>query len=80
MSSEMKLAPDMRDKLIDLLQRYFREELDQDIGSFDAGFLLDFFMKEAGTVFYNQGLYDAQAVLNAHTERLGEEILSLEKH
>ncbi len=43
------------------IQLYFSEELKQQIGQFDAEFLLDFVGQEIGSYFYNRGLYDAQA-------------------
>lgn len=72
-SDEEKLAIGQR------VQRYVDEELDLEIGQFDAEFLLDFFAKEIGGYFYNRGLYDAQAVLEKNIEEIGESILQLEK-
>ncbi len=64
--------------LIDKLQRYFERELDQELGQFDADFLLDFFTKELGGVYYNRGLYDAQALMSAKIELIAEQIVELE--
>ncbi len=61
------------------IQLYFREELDQEIGQFDAEFLLDFFAGEVGTYFYNRGLYDAQAVLEQRLDSIAEAISEIEK-
>ncbi len=61
------------------VQRWFRDELDQDIGQLPARLLLDFFSRRIGGYFYNRGLYDAQAVLAAKVDDLGEAILSLEQ-
>ena len=61
------------------IQMYFHEELEQDIGSFDAEFLLDFFSEEIGTYYYNRGLYDAQAILEKRLETVSEAIYELEK-
>ncbi|WP_203142298.1 DUF2164 domain-containing protein [Marinobacter mangrovi] len=58
---------------------YFREELDQDIGQFDAEFLIDFFAEEVGAYFYNRGLYDAQALFQKKVDELGEAVLELEQ-
>jgi uncharacterized protein (DUF2164 family) len=41
--------------------------------------LLDFIAREVGPVFYNRGLYDAQAVLAARIEDVNEAIYGLEK-
>jgi uncharacterized protein (DUF2164 family) len=61
------------------IQLYLREELDQDVGQFDAGFLLDFFTEEVGAYFYNRGLYDAQAILSDRMENIAEAIYEIEK-
>ena len=44
-----------KDILARKIQMYFREELDQELGGFDAQFLLDFFTEEIGPLWYNQG-------------------------
>lgn len=61
------------------IQLYFSEELDQELGQFSAQFLLDFFAEEIGPYYYNQGLLDAQALLESRIESLGEAIGELEK-
>jgi len=61
------------------IQLYFTEELRQEIGQFDAEFLLDFFAKEVGSFFYNRGLYDAQAILSKRLDDLSEAIYQLEQ-
>ncbi len=61
------------------IQRWFRDELDQDIGGLPAQVLLDFFTRRIGPYFYNRGVYDAQAVLLARVDDLGEAILGLEQ-
>lgn len=65
--------------IISKIQRYFNAELDQDIGQFDAEFLLNFFAKEMGNFFYNRGLYDAQAILSSKMDDLSDAIYQLEK-
>ena len=64
--------------LIDKLQRYFAKELEQDLAQFDADFLLDFFTKELGAIYYNRGLYDAQALMAEKLELISEQIVELE--
>lgn len=61
------------------IKEYFAKELDQEIGGFEAGFLLDFFTEEIGPYFYNRGLYDAQALLARKMDDLAETIYELEK-
>ncbi len=52
-----------REAIISKIQLYFSKELDQEIGSFEAGFLLKFFSEEIGPFFYNLALRDAQSIL-----------------
>lgn len=77
--SEIKFSRAEKEEIVNKVKLYFREELDQDIGGFDAEFLIDFFAGEVGAYFYNRGLYDAQAVLAGKLEELGDSILELEK-
>ena len=65
-------------EIIAKIQKYFDRELGQEIGRFDAEFLLDFFAREIGNYFYNQGLYDAQAILSTKLDDLNDAIYQLE--
>ncbi len=65
--------------LVQKIQRYFEDELEQDLGQFDADFLLDFFSKEIGVYFYNRGLYDAQVVLDTKLEDIKDAIYQIEQ-
>lgn len=76
---EITLNPEQKKVIVEKIKLYFREELDQDIGGFDAEFLLDFFLEEMGGYFYNQGLYDAQQLLSEKLDDLSECIFNLEK-
>ena len=77
--SEITFTQQERDVICRKIQLYFKEELEQEIGQFDAGFLLDFFAEEIGSFFYNRGLYDAQAILESRLENIGEAIYEIEK-
>ena len=44
-----------------------------------AVFLVDFITERLGPHFYNQGLYDAQAILAKKTDEIGEAILGADK-
>jgi uncharacterized protein (DUF2164 family) len=68
-----------KDKLVPKLKRYMADELDHELGGFDAEFLLDFIAKEFGAAFYNKGLQDAQSVVLERMEVINEEIYALEQ-
>jgi len=75
----IEFSTDERAALVARIQQYFTEELDQELGQFDAEFLLDFFSETIGKFYYNRGLLDAQAILGQRLETLAEAITELEK-
>jgi len=75
----IKFTPETKGQLIGKLQNYCETELDLELGQFDGEFLLDFISKELGAYYYNQGLYDAQAVLADKMDQLSEAIDEIEK-
>jgi uncharacterized protein (DUF2164 family) len=77
--SKIEFSREEQEIIIKKIKLYFNEELNQEIGQFDAQFLLDFFTEEIGSYFYNRGLYDAQAILERRLEDISEAIYDLEK-
>ena len=77
--SKIEFTKEEKELLIQKIQHYFNDELDQKIGQFDAEFLLDFFTEEVGAYYYNRGLYDAQTILESKLESITEAIYELEK-
>ena len=67
------------DRLVSNIKEYFSNELNQDIGAFDAQFLIDFFIKEIGPALYNQGIQDAHRLFSERSEELGYLIQELEQ-
>lgn len=56
------------------IQRYFDENMDEEIGSLGAGALLGFFLKEIGPVVYNKAVGDVQTRLHARIMELDIEV------
>jgi len=54
------LSPDTRKQALASLKQYVAENMDQEIGDLQAGFLLDYFLKEIGPSVYNHAIHDAQ--------------------
>jgi uncharacterized protein (DUF2164 family) len=77
--SDIELNNEQKELIVSKIKTYFTAEFEQDIGSFEAEFLIDFFAKEIGPHFYNKALIDAQVVYNEKTEELGYLIQELEK-
>ncbi|MBM70169.1 MAG: hypothetical protein CME43_11895 [Haliea sp.] len=65
----LDFSREQKERMAAKVKRYLNEELQQDIGSFDAEFLVDFLAEELGPYFYNRGLSDAMSLF---TEKMGE--------
>jgi len=76
--SDIKFSKDETDRIVSNIKKYFIDELDHEIGGFDAEFLLDFFAREIGPSFYNRGLSDARLVFTEKAEEIGYLIEELE--
>ncbi|MGX5201203.1 DUF2164 domain-containing protein [Aliikangiella sp. IMCC44632] len=77
--SEIKFSRDETDRIVGKVKDFFNDELDQDIGNFEAEFLIDFFAKEIGPYFYNRGLSDAQVLFTEKSEEVVYLVQELEK-
>jgi len=75
----IEFSKENKDEVILKIKMHFREQLNQEIGGFDAEFLLDFFSKEIGCYFYNQALTDIHALLEKQMESMADTIYDLEK-
>jgi len=56
----IRLTEDRRASLIEAMQRFFDERLDQELSDFQAATLLDFLVRELGAPVYNQAIQDAR--------------------
>lgn len=77
--SDIKFSKKETDLIVSKIKDYFNDELDQEIGGFEAEFLIDFFAKEIGPYFYNRGLSDAQVLFTEKADELSYLIEALEK-
>ena len=77
--SEIKFSAEEKALIVDKLKRYFSVELDQDLGQFDAEFLLDFISSEMGAYYYNRDLGDARAVMQSKLDQVDDAIYEIEK-
>ena len=66
----IEFSKEEKDIIIAKVQRYFEDELHQDIGKFDAEFLTD---------FYNRGLNDAKMVLEDKLADISDALYDIEK-
>lgn len=72
--TDITFSRDEKQLLVDKIRRYFEQELNQELGQFDAEFLLDFLSRELGPHYYNRGLLDAQAILQSRLDTILEGI------
>jgi uncharacterized protein (DUF2164 family) len=77
--SDIKFSREEKERIVKKVETYFSNELDQEIGNFEAEFLIDFFAGEIGAYFYNQGLSDAHTLYTEKAEELSYTIQELEK-
>jgi len=76
--STIEFTPREKSILVEKLKAYFIDELDQDIGQFDAEFLLEFFSREIGIYHYNRGLRDARDIFASRVDSIVDAIYELE--
>lgn len=76
---DIEFSREQKERMVGKIKAYFQDELQQDIGGFEAEFLIDFFAKELGPSFYNRGIFDAQQIFNEKLEEAGYVIQELEQ-
>lgn len=77
--NNIELSREQTDHLVSKIKDYFDQELGQDIGGFEAEFLIQFLAREVGPYFYNKGLTDARQLLHEKIEDLGYLLQEMEK-
>ncbi|MFT4861737.1 MAG: hypothetical protein ACI95C_000947 [Pseudohongiellaceae bacterium] len=68
-----------KQEIIIKLKHYFETELSQELGGFEAEFLLDFFTKAVGPYYYNQGLFDGLKAIESKLEEFSDIVYQLEQ-
>ena len=77
--AEINLDPTLKEELVAALKKYLDDELDIQLGGFDAQFLLEFFERRLAGHYYNQGLADALKAFEAKMTEFGDLIYELEQ-
>ena len=75
----IKLSEEARDRLVTAVQRLFVQEFEQELSDFQAGRLIDFFVRQLGAPVYNQAIQDARSFLQAKLEDLDGEFYEPEE-
>ena len=76
---KIAFSRETRGEIVARIQRYFADELEQEIGAMPAEMLLGFFTDTVGPYYYNQGLADAQAVFAKSLDDVNDRIYGLEQ-
>ena len=66
----VKLSNPETKEILHSIERFFSQELELEIGDLQAGFVLDFFLKEIAPFAYNQGVEDARQFFREKLEDL----------
>ncbi|MDV7103489.1 DUF2164 domain-containing protein [Vibrio sp. TH_r3] len=77
--NEISFTDKQKQEIVFALQKYFEDELDFELEQFDADFLLDFIASKIGPAFYNQGVRDAQKILDTKLLDINDELYQIEK-
>ncbi|HYE44844.1 MAG TPA: DUF2164 domain-containing protein [Caulobacter sp.] len=77
--AKIKLDRQTQDSLVRLLRDHLKGEYEFEIGQFETMDLLDFLAETLGPIYYNQGLYDAQALIRARADDIIEAVQAIEK-
>lgn len=70
----IEISQEARQRAIASLQRYFRENMEDEIGNLTANALLGFFIDEVGAVIYNTAVADVQNRLQARVLEIDAEV------
>ena len=76
----IELDPESKAELVEIVQDYFTAELEQELGRFEAEFLIDHLADHMGPFFYNRGLNDAKALLQKTMDDYNDALYGLERH
>jgi len=66
----IELSKQETEAIVPSLQKFFKDELEQDLSEMRAKFLLNYFLKEIAPFAYNRGVKDAEAYFRNKVEDL----------
>lgn len=73
----LKISREQKMQIISLIQQYFRDERDEEIGNLAAELLMDFICKQISPYIYNQAINDVQSIVSQRTTSLEEDIYTM---
>ena len=75
----IRLSDERRGVLVDKLTRLFGEEFDEELSSFRAERIVEFFVRTLGPQVYNQAIGDARSFLQEKLDDLDAEFYEVEE-
>ncbi|CAH2213292.1 DUF2164 domain-containing protein [Tepidibacter aestuarii] len=69
---KINLSKEKKAKMISSIKKYFQDERDENLGDLASSMILDFFIKELASEFYNQGVSDSYKYMSDRLEELFE--------
>jgi len=75
----IEFSKEEKEILVDKFKKYFESELNQDLGQFDAEFLIDFVSEKIGGYYYNRGLQDAQTAIRVKLDDIESPLMSFSR-
>jgi uncharacterized protein (DUF2164 family) len=70
----IEISREARQVAITSLQRYFKQNMEEEIGNLTANALLNFFIDDIGPLIYNKAVTDVQTRLQARVMDVDTEI------
>jgi uncharacterized protein (DUF2164 family) len=75
MQSKFQLTKEKREDMTSRLKAWFLEERQEELGDLSAILILDFFVENLATEFYNQGVLDSYRFMT----RMTDDLLGIQK-
>jgi len=76
--AKIEFSKEEKAHIVRKIKLYFNDELQQEIGQFDAEFLLDFFSEELGVYYYNRGVNDARGIIENKFGEIDDALYEIE--
>lgn len=73
----IKMPREQKMQIVSLVQQYFSEERDEEIGNLAAELLMDFICKQISPYIYNQAIDDVQSIVSQRMTSLEEDIYAM---
>ena len=76
----LNLTPEQESEATLKIKRFMEDRFELDLGSFEAGEILELFTREIAPHYYNRAIFDVQAHLKERFESIESDVWALEKN